>query len=99
MVTEEAIREALKEVYDPEIPFNIVDLGLIYNIDIREGGQVNILMTLTTPWCPVGPFLAEQVREVVKLVPGVEEVEVEITFDPPWDPSMMSEEAKEGLGM
>jgi|SRR3990170_8153432 len=98
MLTEEFVREALKDVYDPELPYNIIDLGLVYNVEIR-GGNVHVLMTLTSPGCPIGPFMAEQVQEVVKLLPGVEDAEVEITFDPPWDPSRMSEEAKESLGM
>lgn len=98
MLTQEIVREALKDIYDPELHYNIVDLGLVYDIDIQEG-KVKILMTLTTPACPIGPFVEEQVRDNLAYLPGVEDVEVEFTFDPPWDPSRMSEEARADLGL
>jgi FeS assembly SUF system protein len=91
--------EALKNCYDPEIPVNIVDLGLVYDVKIIDDKNVYVKMTLTAPGCPVGPFVAEQVREaVMTLVEGVEKVDVEIVFDPPWTPDKMSDEAKALLG-
>ncbi len=99
MVTPELVREALRGVYDPEIPVNIVDLGLVYDIQIKENGVVHILMTLTYPGCPIGPLIVEQIEEAVGSLPGVKYVDVEFTFDPPWTPDKMSEEAKEALGI
>ncbi len=87
----------LKEVYDPEIPVNIYDLGLVYNVDI-DGNTANILMTLTAPGCPVIDILIDDVTLAAKAVDGIENVNVELTFDPPWDKSMMSEEARLELG-
>lgn len=98
MVSEEVVTEALKEVYDPELHYNIVDLGLVYEVDIKDG-DVHVLMTLTTPACPVGPMIMEQVREMVGIMPGVKDVDVEITFDPMWSPDLMSDEARAGLGL
>jgi FeS assembly SUF system protein len=87
----------LKEVYDPEIPVNIYDLGLIYNVDV-DGENANILMTLTAPGCPVIDILIDDVTNAAKAVAGIETVNVELTFEPPWDKSMMSEEARLELG-
>ncbi|MGE0018624.1 MAG: metal-sulfur cluster assembly factor [Draconibacterium sp.] len=87
----------LKEVYDPEIPVNIYDLGLIYNVDVDEE-NANILMTLTAPGCPVIDVLIDDVTNAAKAVEGIENVHVELTFEPPWDKSMMSEEARLELG-
>ena len=98
MVTEEVITEALKEVYDPELHYNIVDLGLVYDVEVSDG-SVHIIMTLTTPACPVGPMVIEQIQENVGLLPGVKDVDVEITFDPPWGPDLISEEARADLGL
>ncbi len=98
MVSEEVVTEALKEVYDPELHYNIVGLGLVYEVDIKDG-DVHVLMTLTTPACPVGPMIIEQVQEMVGIMPGVKDVDVEITFDPMWSPDLMSDEAKAGLGL
>lgn len=98
MTTKEQVLEALKEVYDPEIPVNIVDLGLIYVVDIKEGGVVNIEMTLTAPGCPIGGYIASQVEEKIVSLEGVNGANVEIVFDPPWSPEKMSEEAKAMLG-
>jgi FeS assembly SUF system protein len=99
MPTVDQVMEALKNCYDPEIPVNIVDLGLVYDVKIIDNKNVYIKMTLTAPGCPVGPFVAEQVREaVMTLVEGVEKVDVEIVFDPPWTPDRMSDEAKALLG-
>jgi len=99
MVTTEVIREALKEIYDPELHYNIVDLGLVYDIKCTEDGRVYVLMTLTTPACPIGPMVIEQIQENVSLIPGVKDVDVEITFNPLWNPEMMSEEARADLGL
>ena len=98
MVTEEVVTEALKEVYDPELHYNIVDLGLVYDVEVSDG-SVHIIMTLTTPACPIGPMMIEQVQENVGLLPGVKDVDVEITFDPPWGPDLISEEARADLGL
>jgi FeS assembly SUF system protein len=99
MPTVDQVMEALKNCYDPEIPVNIVDLGLVYDVKIIDDKNVYVKMTLTAPGCPEGPFVAEQVREaVMTLVEGVEKVDVEIVFDPPWTPDRMSDEAKALLG-
>ena len=97
-VEEEKVVEALKEIFDPEIPVNIYDLGLIYKIDIGDDNVVEILMTLTAPNCPVAPTLVSDVTEKIKSMDGVEDAFVNLTFDPPWDQEMMSEEAKLELG-
>jgi FeS assembly SUF system protein len=89
----------LKNVYDPEIPVNIYDLGLIYDIETNEQNKVRITMTLTAPNCPVADSLPNEIREKVAAVPGVAEVDINLVFDPPWDQSMMSEEALLELGM
>ena len=99
MPTPDTIREVLKEVYDPELNYNIVDLGLIYNIDVNDAGKVDVLCTLTTPACPIGPMLIEQIQDNINLVPGVKDVDVELTFDPPWNPDKMSDDAKAHLGI
>ena len=92
------IIEHLRDVYDPEIPVNIYDLGLVYNVDIDDTNKANIIMTLTSPGCPVADMLVEDVRQAALAVDTVKEVDVELTFDPPWDKSMMSEEARLELG-
>lgn len=92
------IKEELHEVYDPEIPVNIYDLGLIYSIDVDEKNKANIVMTLTAPGCPVADMILEQVYDKAMGVEGVDDCFVELTFDPPWDKSMMSDEAKLELG-
>lgn len=96
--TEEAIVAMLKTVYDPEIPVNVYDLGLIYNVDVDEQKNVKIDMTLTAPNCPAVDFLVEDVRMKVESVDGVRNVEVNLVFEPEWDKEMMSEEAKLELG-
>jgi FeS assembly SUF system protein len=98
-VSETAIIDAIGTVYDPEIPVNIYELGLIYAIDIGDDGKVKVEMTLTAPACPSAQELPEQVREAVLGVPGVTECEVETVWDPPWDMSRMSEEARLQLNM
>lgn len=97
--TERQIVDVLKNIYDPEIPVNIYDLGLVYEIDYAPDGVANIRMTLTAPNCPMADYLVEEVHTQVKKVRGVKEVIVEIVFDPPWDKEMMSEEALMALGM
>lgn len=88
----------LKEVYDPEIPVNVYDLGLIYNVDIDENSNASIVMTLTAPGCPVVDVLIDDVTQAAQSVEGIQAVNVELTFEPPWDKSMMSEEARLELG-
>lgn len=95
----EKLVEKFKTIYDPEIPVDIYELGLIYDAFVNENGQAKILMTLTSPNCPVAESLPNEVRQKVEEIEGIEEAEVEITFDPPWDRDMMSEEAKFELGM
>jgi FeS assembly SUF system protein len=92
------IIERLKKVFDPEIPVNIYDLGLIYNISIDNDSVAHITMTLTAPNCPVAESLPVEVKESVKEIQGIKDCEVELTFDPPWDKDMMSEEAMLDLG-
>ena len=99
MVSAEVVREALKEIYDPELHYNIVDLGLVYDIGCNDEGKVHVLMTLTTPACPIGPMIIEQIQENLGIIPGVKDVDVEITFDPMWNPEKMSEEARADLGL
>ncbi|MFA0778182.1 MAG: hypothetical protein PVTTEEND_001896, partial [Candidatus Fervidibacter sp.] len=95
MPTKEQVIEALKECYDPEIGINIVDLGLIYGVDIDEAaGKVKVTFTLTSPFCPLGEDLVECIRLRVGSLEGVKEVEYELTFDPPWTPQMATEEGK-----
>ncbi len=94
----ERVIDAIKTVYDPEIPINIWEVGLIYDVSVDDGGTAHVIMTLTSPNCPVAESLPIEVRERVADVDGVTTVEVEITWDPPWDPEMMSEAAKLELG-
>lgn len=93
------IVRVLKTIYDPEIPVDIYELGLIYDVFVNEDSEVKILMTLTTPNCPVAETLPLEVEEKVKSINDVKNAEVEITFDPPWSQDLMSEEAKLELGM
>jgi FeS assembly SUF system protein len=96
---EEGIVEALKTVYDPEIPVNIYEMGLIYDLHIEPDGHVQIKMTLTSPGCPVAGTLPGEVKDKVESVSGVASAEVEVVWDPVWNPSMMSEAARLELGM
>jgi FeS assembly SUF system protein len=96
---ESGIVETLKTVFDPEIPVDIYELGLIYDIDIQDGGAVKVKMTLTAPGCPVAGTLPGDVKSKVEGVPGVTSADVELVWDPPWNPSMMSEAARLQLGM
>ena len=95
----EKIVQVLKTIYDPEIPVDIYELGLIYDVFVNEDSDVKILMTLTTPNCPVAETLPMEVEEKIKSLNEVNSAEVEITFDPPWTQDLMSEEAKLELGM
>ena len=95
---EERIVFVLKNIYDPEVPVNIYDLGLIYEVKSDEDGNVRILMTLTSPNCPVAESLPAQVREEVSFLKEVKEIDLELTFEPPWSQDMISEEAKLDLG-
>lgn len=98
MELETRVLAVLKDVYDPEIPVNIYDLGLIYEVLIDDEGKAKIVMTLTTPNCPVVESLPAEVRERVMAVEGIRDVEVELTFEPPWNRDMMSETAQLELG-
>lgn len=95
----EAVIAALKDIFDPEIPVNIYDLGLIYGVEITPDGGVNVTMTLTTPHCPVAESMPGEVELRVGAVPGVRDAEVNLVWDPPWDPAKMSDEARLELGM
>ena len=98
MAEKEHVIEVLKKVYDPEIQYDVWSLGLVYNIEI-EGKKVKILMTFTSPMCPYGPQLMDDIRRQVSAVEGVGEVQIELTFNPVWGPDKMSEEAKMALGI
>lgn len=97
--THDAIIDALKEIYDPEIPVNIYDLGLIYNVEVTSEGHAVVTMTLTTPNCPVAESMPGEVELRVGAVPGVGHAEVNLVWDPPWDPQKMTDEARLELGM
>jgi metal-sulfur cluster biosynthetic enzyme len=91
------VNDALANVIDPELGLDFVELGLIYEVEI-DGGEVNVTFTLTSPGCPIGPQVTDQIREYVGELDGVEEVNASMTFSPPWTPDMMSEDAKFALG-
>lgn len=97
-IESEGVLDALRQCYDPEIPVNVVDLGLIYHVRI-EGEKVNVLMTLTAIGCPVAPEVMAEVQERIKETPGVESCEVDLTFEPMWTPERMSEDARWELGI
>ncbi|MCH7594374.1 MAG: DUF59 domain-containing protein [Chloroflexi bacterium] len=97
-LTKEAVIEALKEVYDPEIPVNIVDLGLIYDVEV-EDGEVAVEMTLTAQGCGMGPYIAQQAEWRIAELEGVEDVEVELVWDPPWSPELITDDGKRLLGL
>ncbi len=100
MATEQEVLDALKTVFDPEIGINIVDLGLVYGVETPDESSVKIDFTLTSPACPVGPMIKAQIEQAASTIEGVDHVESEIVFSPPWDPrEMCSEEAKFELGI
>ena len=99
MTLKEQIIAAFKKVYDPEMPVNIYELGLIYGLDVDDEGNAAIRMTLTAPNCPVAGILPGQVEQAARAVPGVKNVKLELTFDPPWSKARMSEAAKLALGI
>lgn len=98
MVTKEQVYEVLQDCYDPEIPVNIVDLGLVYDVQV-EDDRVAVKMTLTAPGCGMGGLIASQAQQRILELPDVKEAKVDLVWDPPWDPSRMSEEAKQRLGI
>lgn len=97
--TRDDVREGLKNVYDPEIGINIVDLGLVYGADVAESGDVLVTMTLTSLGCPLGPVIVQEVQNALKDFEGIGEVDVKLVWSPPWSPDLMSEDAKDELGM
>jgi FeS assembly SUF system protein len=99
LIIETQVVEALQTCFDPEIPVNIYELGLVYNVKVEEGGAVTVIMTLTSPHCPAVQSLPAEIEEKVKAVSGVGEVKIDLVWDPPWDPSKMSEAARLQLGM
>jgi len=99
LVIEAQVIEALRTCFDPEIPVNIYELGLIYDVKVEPAGAVEVRMTLTSPHCPVAQSLPAEVEARIKEVPGVTDARVEVVWDPPWEPSRMSEAAKLQLGM
>ena len=97
MATRDEVVEVLRQVEDPELGMDIVELGLMYDVEV-EDGKVKVTHTLTSMGCPVGPLIQQQIDEVVRSLPGIDDVEVELTWDPPWTPDKMSEDAKFILG-
>jgi probable FeS assembly SUF system protein SufT len=98
VISEDAVWEQLRQVYDPEIPVNVVDLGLIYDLRV-EGGTVQVQMTLTAQGCGMGPSIAMDAKRRIESIPGVEEADVQVVWDPPWNPHMISPEGRAKLGM
>jgi metal-sulfur cluster biosynthetic enzyme len=100
LLSEELVRERLKDVFDPEIHMSIVELGLVYDVDISEQGDVTVLYTLTSPGCPLGPVIDGQIQDAIIDLPGVKTVTGKLTFSPPWDPrTMASDDVKMQLGI
>ena len=97
--TKDNVIEGLKNVYDPEIGINIVDLGLVYDADIADNGDVLVTMTLTSLGCPLGPVIMQEVNNALKDLPGIGETDVKLVWTPPWSPENMSEDAKDELGI
>ena len=97
-VTKDEVLEALRDVYDPEIPVNIVDLGLVYEVDVDDG-DVDVQMTLTFAGCGMGPYIAQQAEWRLAELEGIEDINVDLVFDPPWTPEMITEEGKKLLGL
>ena len=98
MPTQDDVYDALSNVIDPELGLDFVELGLVYEVEVDEGGKVDVTFTLTSPGCPIGPQVSEQMKEYVSELEGVQEVHPHMTFSPPWTPDMMSEDAKFALG-
>jgi FeS assembly SUF system protein len=98
-VTRDDVLEVLKNVYDPEIPVNVVDLGLIYDVQVNDSNDVYVQMTLTFPGCGMGPYIAQQAEWAIQDIEGVEDVQIELVFEPPWSPDLISEEARAQLGI
>jgi len=99
LVTKDEIITVLKDCYDPEIPINISDLGLVYDINVLDDGNVGIKMTLTAPGCMMGGMIAEEVKSKIKAMNGVKDAKVDLVWEPPWSPDKMSEEAKAQMGI
>ncbi len=99
MVTKDEIVTVLKDCFDPEIPINIWDLGLVYDINVQDDGNIGIKMTLTAPGCMMGGMIAEEVKSKIKAMSGVKDAKVELVWEPPWTPDKMSEEAKAQMGI
>lgn len=97
--TSDDVLDGLKNVYDPEIGINVVDLGLVYDTAIEESGDVLVTMTLTSLGCPLGPVIVQEVNNALKDLPGIGQTDVKLVWSPPWTPDMMSEEAKDELGI
>ncbi|MGE5226978.1 MAG: metal-sulfur cluster assembly factor [Planctomycetaceae bacterium] len=98
-LTRERVLQALSQVYDPELGINIVDLGLVYEVEVHDNGDVDILYSLTTMGCPIGPLIEDQIRAFLAPIEGIGEVRPELVFRPPWSPELMSDEAKAALGI
>lgn len=98
MLSQDAIYESLKQVYDPEVGINIVDMGLVYGLEI-EDQKVGVTMTLTSPGCPAGPQILGQIDSALKALEGVEDVDIQVVWSPPWTPDMLSEDARDQLGI
>jgi len=99
MIDQGQILDALRTVYDPEIPINVVDLGLIYGVEVTVDGDVTVRMTMTAPQCPMSSYLLQQAEQGVRTVAGVRNVQVNLVFDPPWEPSMIKEDALKSAGI
>ena len=99
MVSKEDVMKVLQSIYDPEIPVNIIDLGLIYDVSIDKSNNVSIKMTCTTPYCPMNRYLQQEVTDKTKAIKGVKDVKVEMVFDPPWTPDRIAASARKGLGI
>jgi FeS assembly SUF system protein len=99
MISKDKIIEVLKTVFDPEIPVNIWDLGIVYNIDISDNNDVTITMTMTAPNCPISEMIIDDVKSSLSNIEGINDIKINLTFNPPWSPDMMSEEAKLQLGL
>ena len=100
VATADDVMDALREVIDPELGLDVVSLGLVYGVEVDDGGEATVRMTLTTPYCPLGPMLESQVHAATQFLPGIQGVKVDLVWDPPWDPhTMASDEVKLELGL